>query len=112
MDKNLVRYAQDLLVINLYQLFDLIPQFQEEQTRTLTDVLDEYIEPFNKTTKEWLKVFIAIENNPNDDEIEGYYNEELSLVAIEPFLEMTIETINKEGYSRLESYRLLQDLLE
>jgi hypothetical protein len=32
---NKLEYTQELLLINLYQLFDLIPEFQENQTRTL-----------------------------------------------------------------------------
>jgi hypothetical protein len=115
---NKLEYTQELLLINLYQLFDLIPEFQEEQGRTLHDVLDIYMEALQKTPKESLRVYIAIANNPNltihssKEEIDKYYSEELFQEAIKPILNLSIETIKLDGYTRLENYKLIQSLLE
>ena len=111
---NKLEYTQEMLVLNLYQLFDVIPEFQNNLTRTLSDILDVYIDPLHKTTSQWLKVFIAIANNPthqeiltinlSDEEIDKYYSEELFQNAIKPFLNLSIETIKLDGYSSLEYY--------
>ena len=107
---NKLEYTQELLLINLYQLFDLIPEFQEEQGRTLHDVLDIYMEPLQTTPRECLRVYIAIANNPNltinssKEEIDKFYSEELFQEAIKPFLNLSIKTIKLDGYSSLEYY--------
>jgi len=115
---NKLEYTQELLVINLYQLFDLIPEFQEEQGRTLDDVLDIYMEPLQTTPKESLRVYSAIANNPNltihstKEEIDKYYSEELFQEAIKPLLNLSIETIKQDGYTRLENYKMVLSLIK
>jgi hypothetical protein len=111
---NKLEYTQEMIVLNLYQLFDLIPEFQKKQTRTLSELLDFYIPQFDQTTKEWLRIFIAIANNPKTkenptvdipkEEIDKYYSEELFQEAIKPFLNLSIKTIKLDGYSSLEYY--------
>jgi hypothetical protein len=84
----------------------------------LHDVLDIYMEPLQTTPKESLRVYIAIANNPNltihssKEEIDKYYSEELFQEAIKPILNLSIETIKQDGYTRLENYKLIQSLLE
>jgi hypothetical protein len=110
---NKLEYTQELLLINLYQLFDLVLEFQEEQGRTLNDVLDIYMEPLQTTPREWLRVYSAIANNPNltihssKEEIDEFYSEELFQEAIKPYLDLSIKTIKHDGYTKLENYQMV-----
>jgi len=115
---NKLEYTQELLLINLYQLFDLVMEFQEDQGRTLYDVLDIYMEQLQTTLRESLRVYSAIANNPNltihssKEEIDKFYSEELFQEAIKPLLNHSIETIKQDGYTRLENYKMVLSLIK
>jgi hypothetical protein len=115
---NKLEYTQELLLINFYQLFDLAMEFQENQGRTLYDVLDIYMEQLQTTPKESLRVYVAIVNNPNltihssKEEIDKFYSEELFQEAIKPLLNLSIETIKQDGYTRLENYKMVLSLIK
>jgi len=112
------KLAQGNVVYDLYKLFDgSFTQFSGyNETKTIKDILDEYIQQMGCTVKEMIKINIAFGNIPIETDLETinfcnvedvlqqYYSEELFQKILTPFLDMTIETMKRECYIIYEYY--------